>query len=146
MVEQRGKDELGERLGVDTTGGGDDQVGILQTEPLHEGTDAGRRGLYPAQLRRQLQEGARLVLRKVEENLRLTQEAVPFPLLRGIAPPGGIAVIRDVARRRHQIGTVDQVQAVRERARDPLDMLRFQGRCQHDHDAIARGRRNTHGR
>ncbi len=126
MVEQRGKDELGQRLGVDTTGGGDDKVGILQAEPLHEGTDAGRRGLHPAQLRRELQERASLMLREIEQNLRLGQETVPFPLLLGVAPPGGIAMVRDVARRRHQIGTKDDVDAIRERAGDALDMLGFE--------------------
>ena len=127
VVEQRGKDELGQRLGVDTAGGGDEKVGILQTEPLHEGTNAGRRGLHPAQLRREFQEWARLIRRKVEENFRLAQEPVPFPLLLGVAPPGGIAVVSDVARRRHQIGTEDQVNAIRERAGDALDVLGFQG-------------------
>ena len=41
VEEQRGKDELGQRLGVDTAGGGDDKVRILQAEPLHERPDAG---------------------------------------------------------------------------------------------------------
>ncbi len=66
-----------------------------------------------------------LLLRKVEENLRLPQEVVPFPLLSGIAPPAGIAVVGDVARRRHQIGTEDQVDVIRERAGDAFDVLGF---------------------
>ena len=137
MEEQRGEDELGEWLGVDAAGGGDDEIGILQTEPLHQGTDPGRRGLHPAQLGRQLEERGALVLRKVEQDLGLAQEPVPLPLLIRIAPPGGIAMIRDVAQRRHQIGPVDQLQPVRERAPDPLDMLGFQRRCDHRHDPVA---------
>ena len=66
------------------------------------------------------------MLGEVEEDLRLTQETVPFPLLIGVAPPGGIAVIRDVARRRHQIGAKGDLDAVRKRAGDALDMLGFQ--------------------
>ena len=137
VVEQRGKHELGEWLGVDTTGGGDDKVGILQAEPLHQRTDARRRRLHPTHLRRELQERASLVLREIEQDLRLGQEAVPFPLLLGVAPPGGIAMVRDVARRGHQIGTKDDVDLIRERAGDAFDILGFERRCQHHHDAIA---------
>jgi hypothetical protein len=71
VVEQRGKHELGQRLGVDTTRRSDDKVGILQAEPLHQGTDACRRGLHPAYLRRELQERASLMLREIEQNFRL---------------------------------------------------------------------------
>ena len=86
------------------------------------------------------------MLREVEENLGLTQEAVPFPLLSGIAPPGGIAVVREVARLRHQIGATDDLGAIRKRAGDALDMLGLQGRCQHHHDAIVSTHFSTHER
>src|SRR5215204_6881139 len=88
VVEQRGKDELSQRLGVDSTGGGDDKGRILQAEPLHEWTDTGRRGLHPAQFRRQLQQRASLMLGEVDQDLCLTHETVPFLLLFGVTPPG----------------------------------------------------------
>ena len=67
------------------------------------------------------------MLRKVEKNLGPTQETVPFSLLSGIAPRGRIAMIGDVARRRHQIGTENQLNAIEERAGDALGVLGFQG-------------------
>ena len=131
VEEQRGKDELGQRLGVDTTGRGDDKVGILQAQPLHQGTDARRRRLHPTHLWGELKERASLVLWEIEQNLRLGQQPMPFPLLLGVASPGGITVIRDVARRGHQIGAKDDVDLIRERVRNALDILGFERRGQH---------------
>ena len=95
---------------------------------------------------RELQERASLMLGEIEQNLGPGQEAMPFPLLLGVASPSGIAMIRDVARRGHQIGTKDDIDLIRERASNAFDMLRLERRCQHHHDAIAYPRRDAHDR
>ena len=146
VVEQCGKHEFGQRLGVDATGRGDDKVGVLQAEPLHQRTDARRRRLHPAHLRCELQERASFMLREIEQNLRLGQEAVPFLLLLRGASPGGVAVIRDVSRRGHQIGSNDDVDLIRERASDAFHMLGLERRRQHHYDTIACPPRITHER
>ena len=65
VKQERGEDEFRQRLSVDATCGGDDEIGVLQTETLHERSDPGRSRLHPAQPRRQFQHRSLLILWKV---------------------------------------------------------------------------------
>ena len=105
MKEESGEDELGKWLSVNAAGGCYDDLRVLQSEPLHEWSNAGRSRLHPAHHANSSSGRDSVLQRKSQSTSGRSSSECHSLLIRSAAPPG-IAVVRNIARCGHQVRAV----------------------------------------
>ena len=87
LVKHRTDRELGQRTGVDSAGGGDDDVHVGHPEFLHHRTNTSRGCLDPAKIRAERGQWFWFAIGEVPENVGLLEHRFPIVLLSWSAGP-----------------------------------------------------------
>ncbi len=110
---------------MDSGGGGEDDVALIELRAAEEFADPGTRGLHPAELRRGSRQIGRPLALKVPENVGVGEQLGPASRVLRAKIPRCADMVGDIARDAQQIGAMDDLEGSGVEGTDTLDMLRL---------------------